>query len=82
MIVNTIYDRYTVLVRTFDTLQGACDYIRQIAAKGKCKVLPSIKGWQDGQILIEWMPTVIYDGGEMVLMPKIFANLKGKEVLI
>lgn len=78
--VNTMYERYTVLNHSFDTLKGACEYIQQIVVNGKCKVLPTIKGWQDNQLLIEWLPTVDKYGG-LMLTPKLFACIKEKEAL-
>lgn len=55
MNVYTESDRYTVLLHSFDTFEGACEYITQIINVGECKVLPLIKAWNDGVVTAKWM---------------------------
>lgn len=52
------FERYTVLLHAFDTLDGACEYMNQTIAKGECKVLPLIKAWEDGKAVAQWMAKV------------------------
>lgn len=54
MNVNIQFDRYTVLLHTFSTFEGACEYMTQIINAGKCKVLPLIKGWNGVTVKAKW----------------------------
>lgn len=54
MSVYTELEKYTVLLHAFDTLDGACEYMNQIIAKGECKVLPLIKGWVGSKVVAQW----------------------------
>lgn len=58
MNVNTMYERYTVLLHAFDTLEGACEYVLDIIAKGEYKVLPLIKAWEDGKVAAQWVTNI------------------------
>lgn len=55
MNINKEFGRYTVLLHTFDTFKGACEYITQIINVGECKVLPLIKAWNGGTVTAKWM---------------------------
>lgn len=55
MNINKEFGRYTVLLHTFYTFKGACEYITQIINVGECKVLPLIKAWNGGTVTAKWM---------------------------
>ena len=65
--VNTMYERYTVLNHSFNTLRNARGYIQQIVDNGKCKALPTIKAWEEGLVATEW--EVIVEYGEVHIRP-------------
>lgn len=68
MNVYTDFERYTVLLHTFDTLEGACEYMHQIIAKGECKVLPLIKAWEGSKVVAQWMAKETSNGVKFILI--------------
>lgn len=55
MNANTQFYRYTVLLHSFSTFEGACEYMTQIINVGECKALPLIKAWNGGTVTAKWM---------------------------
>lgn len=68
MNVYTDFERYTVLLHAFDTLEGACEYMLDVIAKEECKVLPLIKAWKDGKVAAQWMPKVTDNGVKFLII--------------